>query len=241
VWYGVDMLTDKYPNVGGMVYCHNNPIRLIDPNGMDVYCFDENGNYTTKITDKGQHAGVIAAEKGKTAIKFKFADPINDPKLIDDKNITKAVLVSNESIKEALSNSGVFDENNQDNRYEYIKKESNASNLAGEGKMDYTVKADFSINGNKQEGLPHNTLYVSKTKSGYIGHNNYNFGNFLWGAGASALGFWKMTARLGAHWNNFLNDTKNVGKPWYKRSFDSKDDQKSISFGFEWMKENRKK
>jgi RHS repeat-associated protein len=34
LWYGVDKLAEKYPNVGGYVYCHNNPIRLIDINGM---------------------------------------------------------------------------------------------------------------------------------------------------------------------------------------------------------------
>ena len=34
IWYGVDALTEKYPNIGGFVYCHNNPVSLIDPNGM---------------------------------------------------------------------------------------------------------------------------------------------------------------------------------------------------------------
>jgi RHS repeat-associated protein len=41
IWYGIDPLAGKYPGVGGMVYCIGNPIRLIDPNGMDWY---ENGN-----------------------------------------------------------------------------------------------------------------------------------------------------------------------------------------------------
>ena len=35
LWYGVDALTEKYPNMGGYVYCNNNPIKIIDPDGND--------------------------------------------------------------------------------------------------------------------------------------------------------------------------------------------------------------
>jgi RHS repeat-associated protein len=31
VWYGVDPLAKKYPNMGAYVYCAANPIKLIDP------------------------------------------------------------------------------------------------------------------------------------------------------------------------------------------------------------------
>ncbi|MBP5419406.1 MAG: hypothetical protein J6Y72_06310 [Bacteroidales bacterium] len=30
LWYGVDALAEKYPSVGGYVYCHGNPIIRID-------------------------------------------------------------------------------------------------------------------------------------------------------------------------------------------------------------------
>ena len=33
LWYGVDILREKYPTVGGQVYCAGNPISLIDPDG----------------------------------------------------------------------------------------------------------------------------------------------------------------------------------------------------------------
>jgi RHS repeat-associated protein len=33
VWYGVDPLAGKYPNVGGYVYCGNNPIWFVDRDG----------------------------------------------------------------------------------------------------------------------------------------------------------------------------------------------------------------
>ena len=35
VWYGVDPLAEKYVEISGYVYCHGNPIRLIDPDGNE--------------------------------------------------------------------------------------------------------------------------------------------------------------------------------------------------------------
>ena len=36
LWYGVDPLMEKYPSIGGYVYCARNPVKLIDPDGKDV-------------------------------------------------------------------------------------------------------------------------------------------------------------------------------------------------------------
>jgi len=33
VWLSVDPLAEKYPNVDSYVYCHNNPVNMIDPDG----------------------------------------------------------------------------------------------------------------------------------------------------------------------------------------------------------------
>ena len=34
LWYGIDPLAEKYANISTYLYCHNNPINLIDNNGM---------------------------------------------------------------------------------------------------------------------------------------------------------------------------------------------------------------
>ena len=36
LWYGVDPLAEKYPNIGGYVYCTSNPVTLIDPDGKEI-------------------------------------------------------------------------------------------------------------------------------------------------------------------------------------------------------------
>ena len=33
LWYGVDALAEKYPNIGGYVYCAENPVKLVDVDG----------------------------------------------------------------------------------------------------------------------------------------------------------------------------------------------------------------
>ena len=34
LWYGVDPLAEKYPSVSSLIYCFDNPIKFIDPEGM---------------------------------------------------------------------------------------------------------------------------------------------------------------------------------------------------------------
>ena len=52
-WLSVDPMADKYPNQSNYIYCSNNPIRIIDPNGMDEWELNtENGNFK-RIGNKG--------------------------------------------------------------------------------------------------------------------------------------------------------------------------------------------
>ena len=52
IWLSVDPLSDKYPHQSNYVYCSNNPIRIIDPNGEDEYEFTSTGQMkNVKTTD----------------------------------------------------------------------------------------------------------------------------------------------------------------------------------------------
>lgn len=57
--------------------------------------------------------------------------------------------------------------------------------------------------------------------------NHMNFGNYLWGAAGTALGFSPTTLQAGAHANSLLNSKGNG----YDSQWDSKDDQWSIFLG----------
>jgi len=231
-WFTIDPMAEKYYSISPYVYCANNPIRYVDPDGMwiDEYVLNKNGDYTRKIKKPGEHSGLVMGNDTQKPLAFKFADPENDPKTIDKGEITGVEVVSDEAISEGLNESGVNSPENKENKVEFITRESDASNLEGEGKMDYVVTVTLSIEGVKQH-IRADKLYITQTASGVVAHNNYNFGNFLWGAGASKLGFSKFTTKLGAHINS-LRD------PHYRR-LDSKDDQYSIGLGYEWSQTHK--
>ena len=42
-WLSVDPLSDKYPNLSPYTYCAGNPVRLVDPNGRDIWEINEEG------------------------------------------------------------------------------------------------------------------------------------------------------------------------------------------------------
>ena len=79
MWYGVDAMAEKYPNMGGYVYCAGNPVMYIDPDGNDAIfiCFPDykiNTEIKNPITNKTikasglGHAGVLLIDNktGKT-------------------------------------------------------------------------------------------------------------------------------------------------------------------------------
>ena len=44
IWLSVDPQSDKYPSLSPYVYCANNPIKLVDPNGEEIdWVMDKNG------------------------------------------------------------------------------------------------------------------------------------------------------------------------------------------------------
>ena len=53
VWLSVDPMSDKYPSLSPYVYCADNPVKLVDPNGEEIYEFDENGKFLGVSGEKG--------------------------------------------------------------------------------------------------------------------------------------------------------------------------------------------
>ena len=68
MWLSVDPLADKYPNISPYAYCMWNPIRLIDPNGMDTL----NVKYNNKT--KKWDIGTLIIAQGNDVINVTKGD-----------------------------------------------------------------------------------------------------------------------------------------------------------------------
>ena len=66
IWLSVDPMADKYPGVSPYVYCANNPVRLVDPDGREIDEWDFNivTGQLTRVGDRG----------GKTTDYYNFKD-----------------------------------------------------------------------------------------------------------------------------------------------------------------------
>ncbi|MBP6456002.1 MAG: hypothetical protein KA275_04660 [Chitinophagaceae bacterium] len=239
-WLSVDPKAKEFPEWSPYAAMGDNPIRNIDPDGQKFLNFDKAGNYTGTTKDNLFHnffvgtKGRVINTDGSVQQKFKFANPSNDAKDIQKGTITKLVFVNDVDIKLMVAMSGGFEHDNKtanrklSERYSYIMSEG-----VGGHKMDfsYTHIPDLYPDASK-------TPLDPKTPSPLIflvdnvAHNQMNFGNFMFGASGTAMGFFPGELLTGADYNS-LNLNRS-GKNGYKPQLDSRDDQFSMQLGMKF-------
>jgi RHS repeat-associated protein len=75
LWQSVDPLADKYPNFSSYAYVFNNPIRFIDPTGM------EGEEPSTHAIKKGETLTSIAKQHGTTVENLQSLNGMTDDKI----------------------------------------------------------------------------------------------------------------------------------------------------------------
>ena len=63
-WLSVDPMVDKYPGISPYAYCAWNPVRLVDPDGRDVWEVDNKGNVTRKSDEGGSSKQTVNYANG---------------------------------------------------------------------------------------------------------------------------------------------------------------------------------
>ena len=61
MWLSVDPMSDKYPSISPYAYCAWNPVKLVDPNGKDIYRLDvSTGSLKLYQKTKDKHDRIVA-------------------------------------------------------------------------------------------------------------------------------------------------------------------------------------
>ena len=63
MWLSVDPMADKYPGVSPYAYCAWNPVKLVDPDGRDVYI---TGDAAEQATCQLSSRGITVIRDEKT-------------------------------------------------------------------------------------------------------------------------------------------------------------------------------
>ena len=93
LWYGVDLLAEKYKEIGSYVYCADNPINLFDPDGQK-FIYNAQGKFLRKegkdnlvyIERDGKLTQLIDHGNGMTDEQFNIAAHIVDVESSDAPN-----------------------------------------------------------------------------------------------------------------------------------------------------------
>ena len=90
MWLSVDPLADKYPTLSPYNYCAWNPVKLVDPDGRDVWKVTEDGSVQRTSDEGGNRKQTVIYANGNTAT-FKGSKYHN---VMSDLSVTSAEGVS---------------------------------------------------------------------------------------------------------------------------------------------------
>ena len=66
MWLSVDPMADKYPSISPYAYCAWNPIRLVDPDGRDVWEVSKDGHVQRTGDEGGKKKQIVKYANGNT-------------------------------------------------------------------------------------------------------------------------------------------------------------------------------
>ena len=150
IWLSVDPMSDKYPHQSNYVYCSNNPLKVIDPNGEDEWEVNETGYIRHIHNDKPNRLYAVSGTQ-----KGEWGERKSDVKPLD----------VNESIMNSIQTQGVntsfFTENNREDMnglFDFLADNTNvewtqiSSHLDG-NKYDFLTTSHDNITTELPPGL----------------------------------------------------------------------------------------
>lgn len=213
-----DPLTEWKRAQEGALLCEADPLLHPDPLDGTAFLFSTDGRFLCRVRS-GYPEGPLLKWRGKREepLRARFADPVADPLAVGLQS--RAVRVESDYVQRAMLSCGAGESRNKG----FFKGMLFLARNSGYGgALDFAVREEY--------GISPLVFYITETAlEGVLAHNHFNFGNYLWGASAREASVPLWLARLGAHINNFFLSPDSRG------TWDSPDDQLSITAGYHWQ------
>ena len=149
-WLSVDPMADKYPSISPYAYCAWNPVKLVDPDGREVYI---NGEQADRAVERLQTKKLEITRDSKTGkISVSFREGYSCEDLSDDERmIYDAIDIDNISIQIRAEKSGT-----ENGRHWYRSRNGNKYGTLG-GAFD---GSEFENDNGKKRAITYNFMDV---------------------------------------------------------------------------------
>ncbi len=139
LWFSVDPLSDKYPGVSPYVYCADNPVRLVDVDGREVYVTGTaSDDYVAQLSTR--RLIISRDETGRLSYAGKAKSRAEKQMVaaIDDKKIRVNICAENTNNIDGVPNCGLnggaflgcdYGYNSKEKKYVYTFQQVNLSEL----------------------------------------------------------------------------------------------------------------
>ena len=84
IWLSVDPMSDKYPSLSPYVYCADNPVKLVDPNGEDTIFVNKKTGYSDVRVSEGNDIMICGSNKVTLSGNGVFAQAKGDENQSND-------------------------------------------------------------------------------------------------------------------------------------------------------------
>ena len=111
-WLSVDPMSDKYPSISPYVYCAWNPVKLVDPDGREVYI---NGDQADRAVERLQTKKMEITrdnETGKLSVAFRGEYSLDDLSY-DERMLYDAIVDENVSVQVTAAKTGTITQNGE--------------------------------------------------------------------------------------------------------------------------------
>ncbi|WP_455584676.1 hypothetical protein [Bacteroides sp.] len=207
----IDPLCEKYYSISPYAYCMNNPVRFIDPNGMDIYRYDDKTGQFLLMQETKDDFDQVG--------KYKYDKKTGEYTLQTNKKGEAKTRIDN--IEKGILSDGIN-----------FMKNSNMIAVGGENQVSVDGVEVFAVNLSDMVGREISGAYFSKDGTATITHISIGAykNNTLTQSGSSGHALWaKMypDLKLENSMTGFFHTHPSIGYSVSDRTSSSKQDRNS--------------